>query len=430
MRSVRNRRQNPPPMSYLPRGRAIAVFAAFAFAYFLSALVRAMTATLAPTLVAEFALSARDLGLLAGGYFLGFSLTQWPLGNWLDRYGPKRVELGLLAVALLGCLAFATASSFATLLLARVFIGVGVSACLMAPLTGYRRWFTPQAQMSCNAWMLMMGSLGMVASTLPVQWLLPLTGWRVMFVGVAALVLLAMLAITWQVPAWTREAPSPADAPTPNSAAASGYSAIWRHPYFLRLVPLGFFSYGGLVAMQTLWAGPWLVRVAGYTPDQAAGGLFWINVAMLVAFWLWGLLMPTALRHGWDANRLITWGLPLSFVTMALIIVQGAGAGTGLWALFCVASTFVATSQPALALAFPAAWAGRALSAYNLVIFAGVFVVQWGVGLLVDGLRALDWAEADAYGGAMAVFLACCVLSWLWFLAGARHNAAQSATTP
>ena len=51
---------------------AIPLFLAFASAYFLSALIRAITATLAPTLVQEFTLTASDLGLLSGGYFFGF----------------------------------------------------------------------------------------------------------------------------------------------------------------------------------------------------------------------------------------------------------------------------------------------------------------------------------------------------------------------
>ena len=69
-----------PFVSLTPR-RAVVLFLAFAFAYFLSTLIRAVTATLAPTLVQEFALSAGDLGLLAGGYFFGFALTQLPLGT-------------------------------------------------------------------------------------------------------------------------------------------------------------------------------------------------------------------------------------------------------------------------------------------------------------------------------------------------------------
>ena len=407
-------------MPLLPRRRAVAVFLAFAFAYFFSALVRAITATLSPTLVDEFSLSARDLGLLAGGYFLGFSLTQLPLGTWLDRHGPRRVILGFLVVAVIGCGAFAAAGSFAGLLLARVLTGVGVSACLMAPLTGYRRWLTPDAQLRANSWMLMTGSLGMLASTLPVQWLLPVTGWRVLFLGLAVLLVVAMLTIAWLVPRWE----------TPAAAAggpAPGYGAIWRHPYFRRLVPLGFFSYGGLVAMQTLWAGPWLVKVAGFSPAQAAGGLFWINLSMLFTFWGWGFATPWLARRGIGVDRLIGRGLPVSLLLIAIIIIAGPQATTWVWALFCISCTFVSLAQPAVAMAFPAALAGRALSAYNLVIFVGVFVVQWGIGLMVDGLLSLGLAELAAYRGAMAAFLACCTASWLYFVLAGRHNAAQQA---
>ena len=156
-------------MSVLARRAAISVFAAFAFAYFLSALLRAVTATLAPLLTLEFGLHARDLGLLSGGYFLGFAATQLPLGRWLDRHGPRKVQMGFLGVAVVGCVVFSMAGNFSVLLAGRVLVGAGVSACLMAPLTGYRRWYSPMAQMRANAWMLMTGSTGMVASTLPVK---------------------------------------------------------------------------------------------------------------------------------------------------------------------------------------------------------------------------------------------------------------------
>ncbi|MDP1566255.1 MAG: MFS transporter, partial [Polaromonas sp.] len=166
---------------YLDKKTAVLVFLAFAAAYFCSALVRAITATLSPVLTQEFSLQARDLGLLAGGYFLGFAAMQLPLGAWLDRHGPKRVILWFLGLSVLGSLAFSMATSFSGLLLARVVLGAGVSACLMAPLTGYRRWLEPAALLRANSWMLMTASLGMLASTLPVQWLMPLTGWRPLF---------------------------------------------------------------------------------------------------------------------------------------------------------------------------------------------------------------------------------------------------------
>jgi predicted MFS family arabinose efflux permease len=408
-------------MTLLARRQAVLVFLAFAFAYFFSALVRAITATLAPTLTQEFQLHARDLGLLAGGYFLGFAATQLPLGTWLDRHGPKRVILGFLFIAVAGCAAFALATSFSGLLAARVLCGVGVSACLMAPLTGYRRWFDPTAQLRANSWMLMTGSFGMLASTLPVQWLMPLVGWRPLFWGLAGLMVLAMLVIAWQVPRWDTSPP-----PSTSSRSRPGsYADVWRHPYFRRLTPIGFFSYGGMIAVQTLWAGPWMVRVAGYEPLQAATGLFVINASMLLTFWTWGLVTPWLARRGLTTDQLIARGLPMSFIVLAALIAAGPAAGGLTLALFCVSSTFVSLAQPAVGMAFPAALAGRALSAYNLVIFLGVFVVQWGIGLLIDAFRAAGLQETASFRAAFAVLLACSVLSYGFFLRSKSHNPDQ-----
>lgn len=409
-------------MTPLSRRAAVVVFLAFAFAYFFSALVRAVTATLSPVLTQEFALNARDLGLLAGGYFLGFAATQLPLGQWLDRHGPKKVILVFLAVAVAGCLAFSAAASFPGLLAARVICGMGVSACLMAPLTGYRRWLAPGAQLRANSWMLMSGSFGMLASTLPVQWLVPLVGWRPLFWGLAGLIALAMALIAWTVPRWAAASPA---GDTGEPAEAAGYGAVWRHPYFRRMVPIGFVNYGGMAAIQTLWAGPWMVKVAGFTPLQAATGLFWINLAMLLTFWTWGLVMPRLASRGLTAERLIARGLPLSFVVLAGIALAGPAASGGaaaLLALYCVSCSFVSLAQPAVGMAFAPALAGRALSAYNLVVFAGVFAVQWGIGLGVDLFRVGGLSEAAAFQAALLVFLAGCLAAYGHFMTAKPHN--------
>jgi MFS family permease len=394
------------------RRDAVVMFLAFALAYFFSALLRAVTATLAPAFSAELGLSAGDLGLLAGAYFFGFAATQLPLGRWLDRIGPRRVLLLLLAVAVLACVGFALAASFGALLAARALIGVGVSACLMAPLTAYRHHFTPSAQLRANSWMLMTGSLGMLASTLPVQWLLPVLGWRGLFWAVAAALVVAIVVIALAVP---RDAPV---APAAHDGGADGpsYRAIFTHPYFLRLTPLGFVVYGGLVAVQSLWAGPWLTNVVGVSAQQAAAGLFAINATMLVAFFAWGSVIPHLARHGWGTDRLIAWGVPLSLALLAGAVAIGPRAGAAWWAAWCVACTFVSLSQPAVAAAFPPAAAGRALSAFNLVIFAGVFCVQWGIGLAIDALVASGLARADAMRAAFALFGVAGALAYAWFL--------------
>jgi len=398
---------------------AIPLFLAFASAYFLSALIRAITATLAPTLVQEFTLTASDLGLLSGGYFFGFSMTQLPLGAWLDRFGPKRVLLAFLTVAVIGCLCFAAADSFWTLCAARVACGVGLSACLMAPLTAYRRWYRPDNLQRASSWMLMTGSLGFVASTLPVQWLMPVLGWRGIFGSLAALLLLAIAAVAWVVPRWpapTAASAAPDDAPGQRQGA---YAAVFRHPYFRSLTPFGFFAYGGMVAMQTLWAARWLTAVAGYTPEQAASGMFWLNAGMMAAFLAWGAASPWLARRGWTSHVLMQRLLPVSLLVLLAIVLGGPAYGQSsawMWTVYCVCASVVTLSQPAVGLAFPAHLAGRALSAFNLVIFSGVFTVQWGLGLVIDALLAAGLSVQGAYQGAVAVSGICSLLAYAYFL--------------
>lgn len=392
------------------RRTAVLMFLSFAFAYFFSTLLRAVTATLAPSFSAELGLDAGQLGLLAGAYFLGFATTQLPLGAALDRHGPRRVLLVLLAVGVLGTAGFALSTGFASLTISRVLIGIGVSACLMAPMTAYRHGFAPAAQLRANAWMLMTGSLGMVASTLPVQWLLPAFGWRPLFWAAAIGLALAMLGVALCVP---RDRPA---APVGSAAAAPGFGVVFRHPAFVRFAPLAFLINGGLMAVQTLWAGPWLVQVCGWSPGDAARGLFAINCAMLLAYLGWGALAPALYRRGWRAERLLGVGAPLAAASLALIVLLGGHATAWALALYCVVCTVMGLAQPAVGQAFDKAVAGRALTAYNLLIFLGTFVLQWGTGLAVDGLRAAGAGPVSAYRGAFALLAAGAAIAAAWFV--------------
>jgi hypothetical protein len=110
---------------------------------------------------------------------------------------------------------------------------------------------------------------------------------------------------------------------------------------------------------------------------------------------------------------------------LVLAVALGHHATAWAWALFCAASTFVSLSQPAIAQAFPQALAGRALSAYNLVIFLGIFVTQWGMGLVIDALKAAGWRTESSFQAAFALMAAACLFSYVWFLRG-RDDLAKS----
>ena len=146
---------------------------------------------------------------------------------------------------------------------------------------------------------------------------------------------------------------------------------------------------------------------------------------MLMTFWCWGLFNPRLAKSGWSAERLIAWGAPVSLLVLAFNIWGGASIGWLGWALFCVASSVMGLAQPAVGMAFRSSLAGRALSAYNLGIFAGVFVVQWGIGLLIDGFASSGLSQSMSFQAAMAVYLCCCIASYAYFLSIKADNSPQ-----
>ena len=394
----------------LAKSKAIIIFLVFAFGYFISNLLRAITATISPELVSEFNLTSGELGLLGGGYFLGFASVQIPLGYLLDSKGPKKIVSYFLSLSIVGLILFASAQNLTMLLISRVLIGVGVGACLMGPLTAYRIWFQDETQQRANSWMLMVGAIGMLSSSLPVQYLLPLIGWRSIFLNLALLTLICIILIIIFIPKWETKSFKN------EQFNENKLSTVWKNSLFKSLIPMGFFSYGGLFAIQTLWAGPWMIKVSGYTPDESAQGLFLIYFSMLISFLCWGYFVPKFSKNVNDAIRLLRIGAPLNLIVLALIIYLGPKAGSIHWALFIVSSIFLSLTQPAVGMAFSLKNAGKALTSFNLLIFIGAFFIQWIIGIIIDIGMSFNYSEINSFKFAMLFVLITSLFSYLFFL--------------
>src|SRR5210317_76014 len=394
----------------LPKQKAITIFLVFALSYYISNLLRAITATISPNLISEFDLSAGDLGLLGGGYFLGFAAVQIPLGYLLDNKGPKKIVSYFLLIAVLGMISFSLSKNFITLLISRILIGIGVGACLMGPLTAYRIWYQDETQQRVNSWMLMVGAIGMLSSSLPVQFFLPIIGWRMIFITLALLTIFCIILIIFFIPNWNK-------ANIQSNAKDNGsLKEIWSDKFFKSLVPMGFFNYGGLFAIQTLWAGPWMIKVSGYTPEQSANGLFLIYFSLLISFLSWGYLVPKISKNVSDAIRLLKFGAPLNLIVLAFIIYLGPKAGAYHWAFFAVSSVFLSLTQPAVGMAFSLSNAGKALTSFNLLLFIGAFALQWIIGVIIDLIMNLGYSEISGFRFAMIFFLLTSFFSYLFFL--------------
>ncbi len=396
--------------------KSVLIFLVFAFAFFISNLLRSITATLSPVLTSEFNLTAGNLGLLAGGYFLGFTSMQIPLGFLLDKHGPKKIVSSFLIIAIVGTTSFALAQNFASLLISRVFIGIGVSACMMGPLTGYRIWFEEKYQQRANSWMLMVANIGFVFSTLPVQVLLPIIGWRSIFFGTTFLIIVSIVLILLFTPSTKKKFKKD------ENEIEVKLSDIWKNKFFISVIPLGFFNYGGMYAIQTLWAGPWMIRVTGYSSLESATGLFWINFTALIGFFLWGYFLPKISKYGLNSFKLMKFGLPISYLVLLSIIIKGSNAGVFFFTTYILTSIVLTLVQPAVGLSFPKRLAGKSLTSFNLVIFLGTFIMQWGMGLIIDFSQSMGKSEILSFQISFFVYFILCIFSYIFFILKNRNK--------
>jgi predicted MFS family arabinose efflux permease len=393
-----------PPAMKLPALHAPAlwlrVFLPFACGYYLSYLLRTVNAVISPVLTSELHLSAAHLGLLTSAYFLSFALAQLPLGIALDRYGPRRVEAVLMLITAAGCALFALGQDLAGLATARAVIGVGVSACLMASLKGFSQWFPQERQASMTGFIMAFGALGAVTASAPLEAALPFLGWRGAFWCLTALAVAIAAGIFFVMPEAPREVHH-----SDLSHALKGVAQVFSASPFWRYAAQAAFFTGGFMAVQGLWAVPWLMQVNGYSRALAADHLVALNLGMLGGQFAIGALATRLAARGLTPSRLMGLGLALVMGIEALIIAR-FGPTLVLWLAYGFCAATSAQIYGVVSRQFPLTLSGRVTTAVNLMVFVGAFGVQWGIGGLIDGLAGAGLAPATALTTAFALLLA------------------------
>ncbi len=384
----------------------------FAIAYLLSYLMRSVNAVLSDPLTQELALSASELGLLSAAYFLTFAVMQIPLGALLDRRDPRSVEIVLLLVAVVGCLVSAIADSFLSLWIGRAMIGFGVSACLMAAYKAYRLCFAPERQSSLASLMLMVGSIGALLATVPVAVMLPVVGWRGIFVITAISFGLAILALLWLLPTM----PRPAQAqPGFWNDAWQGAKTVFAHREIQRLIPFAIFTHGGFLAIQGLWLGPWFRIVDGQDMAQTATSLLVLGIVVIGSHLGMSALGTRFQRWGWSLDRVLGVGCLVMLAASTAAVFDLWNQAVFGWSLMMMASSISGVSYAKASLTFPVQLAARASTAINFIVFVGAFGLQWGLGLLVDLFAGLGSDPAAALRASFMVWLAAQAIAVAWF---------------
>ncbi|GAB5376667.1 MAG: MFS transporter [Acuticoccus sp.] len=387
---------------------ALRVILPFALTYLLSYAARSINAVAGEPISADLGLSTADLGFLTSVYLAGFALWQLPLGVMMDRYGPRRVEGVVLLLAVVGCVMFAMAGSFAELAAGRFLMGLGFSMCLMAPFTAYRKWFSPDKLPMVVGFHMAFGALGSALAGRPAEMIMMAAGWRTLFLIVAVLTAIGAAAIVFIVP--SRREPSHGQT---FGRMTKELGAVIRSRYLWRIAPMAAMTQTGFIAIVGLWTGPWLREAAGLSASAAATWLSITAVGLLVGFIGTGFLAGRAERAGWGLTLLIAVSFGYSAVLLAIIVLPPSVA-IPLWIPYSMLSAGGITSFSIITGAYGPDLAGRVNTTLNCLIFILAFMVQWLFGVVLGFFPAAEWgATRLGYQVALGGLLALQLLSYL-----------------
>lgn len=383
------------------------VFLPFAAGYYLSYLFRTINALIASHLSSDTGLGNADLGLLTSAYFLVFAAAQMPVGILLDRFGPRRVQSALLLVAAAGAALFAVSTGFLLLLIARAMIGLGVAAALTAGLKSIVLWFPWERVALLNGYMVMLGSLGAVTATAPVEHLLAWMGWRQLFEILAAATAGTAVLIYVVVP----------ERGTIPSIARATLSSVFRDSRFWRIAPLLATCVGSSWSLQGLWASPWLTDVEGLDRPSLVRLLLIMAIVLSGGAWIFGMAVHHIKRRGIGAEAILAL-VAMLFIAAELALVLRAPLPSFLpWSIVAIVGTATVVSFAVIADYFPPELAGRANGALNVLHFGWAFLAQYATGLILEQLSPNDGHRTvQAYQVAFGVNVALQIAALVWFV--------------
>jgi sugar phosphate permease len=295
--------------------------------FLISQFYRASNAVISPHLIKDLSLDTEGLGLLSASFFYAFALTQIPVGILLDRVGPRRTMTGLSLVAIIGAFIFAWASSLPAGLMGRVLMGVGMGCNLMGTFKLLTVWFGPTSFATLSGITFSIGTMGNMAATTPLVLLVQRMGWRMAFSLIAGINLI-QIGILYAI---VRDQP-PQQVETSSSAALrptvgdifAGLRLLFKKRDYWIISCGAFFRYGVFAAVQTLWAGPYLINAIGFSPIAAGNLIFLLNIAMIIGGPVWGGVSDKILKtRKWVV---IISFLAFSFSTLGIAILPPGSA--------------------------------------------------------------------------------------------------------
>jgi len=398
------------------------VFICICLVYFFVYFHRVSPSVIVSDLIAAFNTNATALGVMSSMYFYLYALEQPLVGYLADRLGPRKVVGYWSMVASVGCFIFGLAPSIGWASAGRALIGIGVGGVYVPALKAFSQWFRKREFATMVGLLMSVGNLGAVIATTPLAWAAVTWGWRVTFFLIGGITLALAFATLTLVRDKTAGSDSVLKIPPQGGGAAPdsgpGVFKLLTSLRFWVVAAIFFGIYGTLIALQGLWATPFLMTALGIERVSASNLNMLIPVGVIVGSpfigWLTGRFK---LNKGHAlciiiAIYAITWiGIIFFFRQLEML-----GIAMLLLVMGIVAGGFISTLWGFVQETTPSEIMGLTSGMLNPAPFFGVAVYQVITGAILDRAgRINDTYSLPGFQNAFMVclgsILVCLVLS-------------------
>ncbi len=263
-------------------------------------------------LMQAFHINAVGLGNLAATYFYAYLAAQCFVGPLLDRYSPRYLTAGAIALGAIGTLGFATAPSLMLASMSRALIGIGMAFATVNYMKMSAVWFGPNKAAFIDGLLATAAMLGALCGQIPLLLLVSQVGWKRGLVdcGLGGIVLAIVYVLLIRDKKDSRRNVKILAQPKLNT-----FVELLRRKENWLLFAYAGLAFTPLAVLGGLWGNPFYITIYHLSPTQAASLSSLVFLGLGLGAPLWGVLADRYL------SRINTMFIGTSLALLTLICI-------------------------------------------------------------------------------------------------------------
>ena len=374
--------------------QSVVVLTTCVFLFGMGQFHRAAGGIVSPVWQEQYTLSADQLGFVISVIFIVNIVFQGLIGTLLDKYGPRSIISAFLLILAFGTLVCIYASSFIELVITRIVLGVGLSVGGVGMYMLLSRNFPKNQFGFLNGLMVTFGSIGGLAATYPLAFLINRFGWTNVFMWLS--IFTATMAIitfftTQKEPKKTGESLEP----------KINFFTLLKNRDLHPILVMAFVTWAPIVCITGLWGGPYFKAVHGLTLSQI--GLFQtlFFAATMASGIIFGLIDKYAPVSRYSIVLTASAISILCLLAITLTDALNLYVASGLLFVMVFSQQFYVPLIAQLRDVVPDGALGRASSLYTAIAVTAIPIFQTLFGVVIKSTKHSDpeTSYQVAFGG-------------------------------